>query len=343
MTRILGPAENHVQLCGAQTETLSGIEPPLNVDRPYSMTVDPLRDRVFIFEQNGQVFFSRKDGTCRVPVLGRGGDGKTSETKLTFMASKRIPGGIGVNPRRDLFNGVFFAFAAPSAHKFFDVRITGTHIEIGTGTPGFEEPDDINISPVIGAIDDVNLDTPRAVAMNHQGDLFIAEQANHRILRVRRKPAAAFESRETPNFNDVEVFAGSSVEGYNEDGADPFAWQFSSPSGLSWDFAKCTSNADCAPLDAKTICATTESAELDCLQCKVSDGRCFYNQPTPGLSVETPAPVFGDALLVADQGNHRIVASKFIQETTFSRRARSSALVCRALPITFMKRGEKSR
>jgi sugar lactone lactonase YvrE len=69
------------------------------------------------------------------------------------------------------------------------------------------------------------LSRPAAVAVDAQGNLYIADTGNHRVLRVDQVTGV------------ITTVAGTGTEGYSGDGGAPTSAALSNPAGLAFDAA----------------------------------------------------------------------------------------------------------
>ena len=104
-------------------------------------------------------------------VAGNGTQGVSGDGVLGTNASLRAPFGVAVDVRGNLF------IADTWNHRIFRVESSGIITTVaGNGTQGFSGDGGLATSASLGAPYDVAVDT--------QGNLFVADTLNHRIRRV---------------------------------------------------------------------------------------------------------------------------------------------------------------
>lgn len=146
------------------------------------------------------------------------------------------------------------------------------------------------------ASSDASLHGPSALAADAQGNVYIAETANHRVRRIDAQTRA------------ITVVAGTGVAGFDGDGEIGTAASLDSPSGLAVDslgnvFISDTGNHRIRRVDVKTGVISTVVGTGDA---------GFEAETLPGVAARLNGPT-GIAydqrrarLLIADTGNHAI-------------------------------------
>ncbi len=158
----------------------------------------------------------------------------------------------------------------------------------GTGVNGFGGDD--------GPPDKAQLWSPRGLAFDPDGNVLIADTANHRIRRIERRAEALV----------ITTIAGTGSAGFGGDGGSAKNAQLSSPRGLAVDAAGNIYIADTGNHRIRKIDGSGNISTV------AGDGtRGFGGDGGAATSAQLNSPVAvvvspsGD-LLIADAGNHRI-------------------------------------
>lgn len=164
------------------TRTVRQFERPLPAPAPVTTAGTPSVPRIGLVASEGDLYLAdaRRDTLRRVAT---GGADATPASLAPIVlrradtAAGRLatPGSVAVAPVGDLF------IADTESHRVYRVdRIRGTAVLVaGTGGPGFSGDG----GPATAA----TLYQPAAVALDREGNLFIADSGNHRIRRVARR------------------------------------------------------------------------------------------------------------------------------------------------------------
>jgi len=216
-------------------------------------------------------------------VAGDGAVGFSGDGGEATAAELNIPSGVAVDAQGDLF------IADQLNNRIREVNAsTGIITTVaGNGTSGFSGDG--------GQATDAKLSSPTAVAVDAQGDLFIADQLNFRIREVNLSTGI------------ITTVAGNGVPGSSGDGGEATAAELNIPSGVAVDaqgdlFIADTGSARVREVNASTGIITT-----------VAGNGTFGSSGDGGLAtaaeLNLPFGVAVDAqgdLFIADTGSARI-------------------------------------
>jgi sugar lactone lactonase YvrE len=220
-------------------------------------------------------------------AFGEHGDGGQATA-----ASLYHPGGTAADAKGDVF------IADSGDNVVREVTPAGTIRRIaGTGIAGLGIAGPVGFPAALS-----NLDHPQNVAVNAQGDVFVADTYNNRVVKV------------TPQGQVVTV-AGDGAPGYSGDGRLAAFAELNSPTGLAVDSAGNLYIADSANnvirrVDAKTGIITTVAG--DYAADKADDGLGGFsgdNGPATTAQLNDPQGIALDGagdLFIADTFNNAI-------------------------------------
>ena len=185
------------------------------------------------FDHQGDLFVADTDHCRVVMVASHAGvlyGRRVQKLRRYVVAGSRCgaPGGVpyptdvAVNAAGDLF------IAEATAARVVMVRPTGSRSLVliaGTGRPGYNG--DGHPAPLS------ELDQPTGLALDAQGDLFIADTANCRVREVPSQSGVSFGQAMTPL--DIYTVAGTGVCGSNGRPGPAAAAQLADPVSLSFD------------------------------------------------------------------------------------------------------------
>ncbi|GAB4056079.1 NHL domain-containing protein [Spirosoma litoris] len=235
---------------------------------------------LFIADQdNHRIRKVTPDGTIST-VAGTGAYGYSGDNGPAINATLGSPSGIAVDATGNLF------IADQNTHSIRKVATDGTITTVaGNGIAGFSG----DTGPAVNA----NLHTPYAVAVDATGNLFIADQANHRI----RKVAAD---------GKITTVAGTGTQGYNSDNIQATAANLNTPSGITVDATGNLFIADALNHRIRKVATdgTISTVAGTGIQSFGGDAG-----PATNAQLANPTGVAVDAsgqLFIADLANHRI-------------------------------------
>lgn len=171
----------------------------------------------------GNVYFAEAGGKYRVlkvtpagviaPVAGSGEEGDSGDGGPATSAQFRQPWGLALDGASNLF------ITDIRSHLIRKVTAAGTISAFaGTGEMGYSGDG--------GKATEAALNEPAGVAVDHAGNVYIADAANHRIRRV------------APN-GTISTIAGSGQPGYSGDGGPATSARLNLPADVALDQAGC--------------------------------------------------------------------------------------------------------
>jgi NHL repeat len=254
--------------------------------------VSALNGTVYVSDTGANVVAAVASGTTTavagsLTAFGEHGDGGQATS-----ASLYHPGGTAEDAQGDLF------IADSGDNVVREVTANGTIRRIaGTGIAGLGYAGPSGFPATLGS-----LDHPQDVAVNAQGDVFIADTYNNRVVKV------------TPQGQVVAV-AGDGVAGYSGDGGLGAFAELNEPTGLALDAQGNLYIADSANnvirrVDARTGIITTVAG--DYAADRASDGLGGFSGdggPATSAQLNDPQGVAVDGagdLFIADTFNNAI-------------------------------------
>jgi poly(3-hydroxybutyrate) depolymerase/sugar lactone lactonase YvrE len=150
--------------------TLSTVVDPSELGLPSAVAVDS-QGNLFIADSDGhRILRVSPDGSI-TPIAGTGAAGFSGDHAAATTAQLNAPSGLAVDREGNLF------IADRYNHRVRRLATDGRISTVaGTGTPGFAGDE----GPATAAL----LNFPTGVAVDSQGNLFIADSLNHRVRRV---------------------------------------------------------------------------------------------------------------------------------------------------------------
>lgn len=177
-------------------------------DRPAGLAFDAASNLYISDQYNNQV---RKVSTAGIitAYAGNGDHAFFGEGVPATEASLDFPAGLAVDAAGNLY------IADQHNHRVRKVSPSGTITTFaGNGVPGFSGDGAVAVNAA--------LNFPADVAVDSTGNVYIADQRNNRVRRVRPDGV-------------IQTVAGNGIQGYSGDGGPPLAAFLARPSGLAFD------------------------------------------------------------------------------------------------------------
>lgn len=216
-------------------------------------------------------------------VAGTGVHNSTGDGGPATAARLHTPYGVAVDGEGALF------IAEYGGHRVRKVAVDGTISTIaGTGSAGSGGNG--------GAASKAQLNRPYAVAVDGEGNLYIAEADNHRI----RKVAAD---------GTISMFAGTGNVGSGGDGGSATSAQLSGPRGMVVDSAGILYVADYGNHRVRKITPDGVISTVAGTESGTSGGFGGDGGPAVAAQLKNPTGLAVDSvdtLFIADHGNHRL-------------------------------------
>jgi len=250
-----------------------------NLGRPRGMAFDRNRNLFVASSWGGSVFRITPAGAISVfaggATIGFSGDGGQATA-----ARLNVPYGVAV----DRNDNVYIADSGNNRVRRVDPRGVITTVA-GAGQAGFSGDG--------GAAFAAQLNSPRAVAVDGQGNLYIADSGNHRVRRVGSDGV-------------IRTVAGTGVAGGAGVGGPGAAAQLWSPSGLVFDS---TGNLIIASSGNSVVRILTPDGTLNALAGIPGSGFAGDGGPAQEARLANPVGVAvspDGSIFIADQNNERI-------------------------------------
>lgn len=218
------------------------------------------------------------DGTIST-VAGVGTSGNSGDGGPATSAKLKDPRGLAFNSAGELY------IADRGNHRIRKVATDGTISTVAGGTYGFAGDDGQAVS--------ARLASPHSIAFDGIGNLYIADNDNHRIRKVATSGV-------------ITTLAGDGTQGFGGDGAQASGARLSSPKGVALDGAGNLYIADTGNHRVRKIATTgiITTVAGDGVQGYAGDGGqaaiARLDQPH-GVALDSAG-----VLYMADRANHRI-------------------------------------
>jgi len=279
--RQVDPAGTISTVAGADTRGFSGDGGPATgaqLNSPSGVFVDAAGNLFIADRNNDRIRQVDPAGTIST-VAGAGTFGFSGDGGPATGAQLNEPHGVFVDAAGNLF------IADRSNHRIRQVDPAGTISTVaGTGTFGFSGDGQATRRSLIG---------PHGVFVDAAGNLFIADQVNHRIRKV--APAGT-----------ISTVAGVDTRGFSGDGGPAIGAQLQFPAGVFVDPA---GNLFIADSGNHRIRKVDPAGTISTVAGTGVEGFSGDGGPATGAQLHLPSGVFVDAagnLFIADRNNHRI-------------------------------------
>jgi sugar lactone lactonase YvrE len=249
---------------------------------PFGLAIDGSGNLYLGADANNRIRKVSPSGVI-TPVAGNGGKGSggySGDGEQAIAAQFNNPTGVTMDS-----NGSFY-IADMANHCIRKVSSSGLITTIaGTGSSGYSGDG--------GPASAAQLSEPFGVTLDANGNLYIADRANHRIRKV--NPSGI-----------ITTVAGTGSNGYSGDGSTATASQLRSPTGVAVDGS---GNLYIADRDNQRIRMVNPSGIITTVS---GTGEAGYNGDgglATATQLKSPAGIAVDGngnFYIADQGNHRI-------------------------------------
>jgi sugar lactone lactonase YvrE len=256
---------------------------PQELDTPSGVAVDAAGNLFIADQGNHRILKVEAPAGLMTTVAGTGEYGFAGDGGPATSAQLEFPAGIAVDPAGNLF------IADQLNQRIRKVgAATGWITTVaGTGQYGFAGDG--------GPATSARLNFPARVGVDQAGNLFIADQLNHRIRRV--EAATGW----------ITTVAGTGQYGFGGDGGPATSAQLANPTGIAVDatgnlFVADQSNQRIRKVDATTGWITTVAGTGE-------PGFAGDGSPATSAYLDFPSGIAVDStgnFFIADQGNRRI-------------------------------------
>ena len=250
---------------------------------PLGLAVDAAGD-FYIATLYGNVIRKVSASTGIITTFaGTGGLGVEGEGVLATEARVAEPIAVAIGPGGDLYYSEYFRGRV----RRVDAATGLVHTVAGTGTPGFNG-DGI---PATSA----QLHHPWGIALDSAGNLYIAEEGNHRIRKVEAATGL------------ISTYAGTGTPGYSGDGGPAAAANIDAPLGIALDAAGHLYFAEYSHCVVRRVDAAT-----GVITTVAGTGACGYGGdggPAAAALLDAPYDVTLDEagnLFIVDSESHRV-------------------------------------
>jgi sugar lactone lactonase YvrE len=217
-------------------------------------------------------------------IAGNGANANSGDSSPAIYASFGATGGVAADAQ-----GNFFV-SDTNFHRVRKIATDGRIFHFAGSTSGIS-----GVQGDFGSASASRLTRPTALAVDAQGNVYIADSGNHRIRRVEAST------------NTITTFAGNGAAGYNGDGALATQAALNNPTGLCFDtagnlFIADRNNQRIRRIDAASKIITTVAGNG-------AQGFAGDDDTATNAQLNNPTDVAVDAqgnLFIVDQGNQRV-------------------------------------
>jgi uncharacterized protein (TIGR03437 family) len=283
------PAAVFVTVVGTGNSSYNGENLPAvatNISRPYRMTFDSAGNLYFNEDLGNRVRKVSPSGVVTT-MAGNGLAGFDGDGGQATAARLRLPSAVAIDKDGNLY------IADYSNHRIRKVTAsTGVITTVaGNGTQGFNGDN----GPAI----DASLNFPESVAVDKDGNLFIADSSNHRVRKV------------TAGTGMISTVVGTGVSGFSGDNGQATAAMISTPLDVAFD--KAGDLYVCSAGNARIRKVTISTGVITTY---AGNGSTFFN----GDGVPATAASFGPIAIAFDKDDNL-----YITDVTNSRIRRVNA------------------
>ena len=250
------------------------------LNRPYDVALDGSGNLYIADTSNHRIRKVDSSGNIST-VAGNGTQGYTGDGVAATAAGLRVPSGVAVDGSGNLY------IADTLNHRIRKVDSSGNISTVaGTGTFGFSGDG--------GAAVAARLRTPRGVALDGSGNLYIAARNNHRIRKV------------DASSGNISTVAGTGTSGFSGDGAAATAAQLNFPQDMALDGS---GNLYIADRDNQRIRKVDSSGNITTVAGTGTQGFSGDGAAATAAQLNAPRAMALDGsgnLYFADTGNQRI-------------------------------------
>lgn len=246
---------------------------------PAAVAVDAAGD-IYIADKNHHRIVQLINSGVFIPIAGQGIAGFSGDDLPGTVALLASPSGVALDALGNLY------IADTGNHRIR--KLTGAGIistVAGTGSRGFAGDD--------GQAAAAQLDTPRGVATDNAGNIYIADTGNHRIRKINTAGA-------------ISTIAGNGAAGFSGDGGSAAAAQLNMPRSVALDLSGVMYIADSGNNRVRVV---TPAGQIDTIAGTGAAGLSGDGGPAAAAELNLPSGIALDKLgqvLIADTGNNRI-------------------------------------
>ncbi|MGD0784340.1 MAG: Ig-like domain repeat protein [Sedimentisphaerales bacterium] len=261
----------------------NGLATSAELNNPSPVAVDASGHLFIADEGNNRVRKIDLSTGVITTVAGNGTYGYSGDGGQASMASLAIPVGVAV----DTSNNMFIADYGNHRVRKVDLSTAIITTIAGNGTWGFSGDG--------GQATLAKLSNPTGIAMDAQGNLFIADEGNNRIREVNLSTGV------------ISTVAGNGTQGYSGDNGPATAASLNGPSGVAVDASGNLLIADFGDNRIRKVNLST--GVISTVAGNGTQGYSGDNGPATAASLNGPSGVAVDAsgnILIADWGDNRI-------------------------------------